>query len=197
MSSPIEKGRTEAPGRIGRRGLGIAVWATLATVLVLQACGGGGGGGGGDAAVVSEALVPDGPSSCSVEAQVYTGPDIPPNSSSLPEEPIGTCVIPVSFALFDTNGNELPVTQPLYVLPPEQTFTFQLHICSGQRGLNTPPLGEVATGPPSLFLIPNVDGCPSGTVVDVPVPNTYLVRPPEEVSCETIGRVQTNMAPCG
>jgi hypothetical protein len=190
MSAPIEKGRTEAPGRIGRRGLGIAVWATLATVLVLQACGGGGGGGGRDAAVLSEALVPDGPSSCSVESRVYTGPDV--------HDPGGTCIVFVDFALFDPSGNELNVTQPLLLgLPPEQTVDLSLHICSGQRGLNTPPLGEVATGPPSLFLIPNVDGCPSGTVVDVPVPNTYLVRPPEEVSCETIGRVQTNMAPCG
>jgi hypothetical protein len=190
MSSPIQANRTEAPGRMGRRASKVAAaWATLATALLLQACGGGGGDGGKDAKVISEALVPDGPSSCSVEAQVYTGPDV--------HELEGTCLVFVDFALVDPSGNELNVVQPLFTLPPQRTFNFDLQICSGQRGTQIPGVGVFPAGLPSLFLIPDVDRCPSGTKIDVPVPDTFLVRPLQEVSCEDISRVQTTVTPCG
>lgn len=172
----------------GKRASTVTAWATLAAALLVQACGGG-GGGERDAEVISEALVPDGPSSCNVEAQVYTGPDV--------HEPEGTCVVFVDFALFDSSGNELNVTQSLSLLPPQQTISFNLRICSGQRGIQMPGVGEFPSGPTSLFLIPNVDRCPSGTKIDVPVPDTSLVRPPQEVSCQELSRVQTNVSACG
>jgi hypothetical protein len=159
---------------------------TLATALLVQACGG--GGGDGDAKVVSQALVPDGPASCSVEAQVYTGPNVI-------HDPEGTCLVPVNFALFDPSGNELNVTQPLFLLPPERTVDFHLQICRGQPGI--PGVGEASPGSSSLFLVPDVDRCPSGTTIPGVIGDVSLVRPPQEVPCQQIGRVQTTVSQCG
>jgi len=187
MPSPIQASRTEAPSSLGKKTSRATASAAVAIALVLQSCGGGGGGGGRDAEVISEALVADGPSSCSVEVRVYTGPDV--------HDIEGICIVFVNFALFDPSGKDLEAVPPLlYTLRPRQTIDLHLQICSGQRGLSNPVL---AAGPPSLFLIPDVDRCPSGTVIDVPVPNTYLVRPLQEVPCQTIGRVQTTLTPCG
>jgi hypothetical protein len=165
-----------------------AAWVTLATALLLQACGG--GGGGNNAGVVSEALVPDGPSSCTVEAQVYTGPDVI-------HDPGDTCLVPVYFTLFDPSGNELTATQPLSLEPPERTINFNLRICSGEIGVPIPGRGEGPPGPMSLFLVPNVDHCPSGTTIPGALGDVSLVRPPQEVSCQEFSRVQTTVSACG
>lgn len=161
----------------------VSAWLALATLLLLEACGG--GGGGQQAKVISEALVPDGSASCDVEAKVYTGPD--------EHDPGGVCVVAIGFHLFDANGNELNVIEPVELLQPERTIDLQRRICRGQVGLP----GIPSSSSPSLFLVPNVDRCPSGTTIPGAIGDVSLVRPPQEVSCEEFSRLQTSVAGCG
>jgi hypothetical protein len=156
--------------------------------MILVAFGGCGGSGGGGSKVISEALVPDGPSGCTVEAEVETGPDA--------HDPGGTCVVFVDFHLFDTAGNALNVSGPLSLLPPEQSISFRSRICSGEIAPSSPAL-EPASGRTSLFLIPDVDHCPSGATAPGLVGDVSLRRPLEGVSCEKISRLQTEVSGCG
>jgi hypothetical protein len=49
----------------------------------------------------------------------------------------------------------------------------------------------------SLFLVPNADACPAGTTAPgVLGIDVQLARPLQEVSCETIGRVETEVVGC-
>src|SRR5262249_6647972 len=136
---------------VGRKS-SVAGSVSFAILFALGGCGG--GGGGGDARVISQALVADSPSGCAIEAEVDTRGDV--------HGVDGVCLVSVDFHLFDATGSELDVSRPLSLLPPERSVSFHLQIC---RGEIAPPSAELkpATGRTSLFLIPDVDHCPSAT----------------------------------
>jgi hypothetical protein len=172
---------------IGRRS-SVAGFVSFMILTALGGCGGGGGGGGGDAKVLSEALVPDNPSGCAIEAEVDTGDDV--------HDVEGLCIVFVDFHLFDTAGNELGISRPLFSLRPEQSVSLHLQICRGEIAPAVPEV-EVASDRTSLFLIPDADHCPSGPTAPGPVGDVPLQRPLAEVSCEQISRLQTEVLGCG
>jgi len=158
---------------------------TLAAAAVLAGCG---GGGGHDAKAISEALVPDGPSGCVIQAEVDTGPDT--------AEFGGVCLATVAFHLFDRAGNELPVHQPLDIFPAEERVHLRQRICSGEvQPFDLTRVGITST--PSLFLVPDADTCPAGMTapgdLGIEVP---LASPLREVPCEDVGRVETHVYGC-
>jgi hypothetical protein len=154
---------------------------------VLAGC----GGGGSDAKVVSEGLVASGPSGYVIQAEVDTGPDA--------HDPGGVCLAFVAFHLFDGAGNEFPVQDELGFLQPDEHLNLRERICRGQvqpLGLADQNLADDASTQ-SLFLVPNADACPAGTTAPgVLGIDVQLARPLQEVSCETIRRVETEVVGC-
>jgi hypothetical protein len=169
----------------GKNSSTFAGGVALAVSLLLQGCGGGGG-----AKTVSEALVPDA-AGCRIQAKVDTGDE--------PDLFGGSCLVFVSFQLFDAAGNKLEhetldptVLGDLRLYPPGKHVRFDLRICRGERlsSLENPP------GTPIAFLVPDADHCPEGTVFPAFWGDVRLKEPLQEVSCDELSRVDVEVGGC-
>jgi hypothetical protein len=143
----------------------------LASLGGLGGCGGGSGGGGGEGPrVIFQALVADGPSACTIQAEVDGGSG-------------ANCGGIAGFELFDADGSELNIDalSNVFLLPVDRRASFALRICRYQTG--------------GVALIPENDSC--STVPTFLNPETLvLYPPPRDVSCEEFSRVQTNVIGC-
>ncbi len=163
----------------------IAAIAALAALAAFAGCAG--GGGGGDAGVISEALVSDG-AGCRIRAEVDSGHEVPG----------GVCLAFVDFDLIDTEGNELDIDFLTFpgLLPAGKRYSLDLRICRGRPEPLVPQAVEETAGsdrfgPPRVFLMQGADRCPTA-----PSPDAFqgrAVSAMEEVSCEEISRLVTNV----
>jgi hypothetical protein len=159
------------------------VSVTLVMAAHLASLGlGGCGGGGGDVKeprVVSQGLVSDGSSACTIQAEVDGGSGVVGSDGEFFE-----CGGFASFELFDAGGSELNIDalSNFFLLAPDRRTSFGLRICRHQAG--------------GLVLISDSDPC--SAVPTLLNPKT-LTRypPPRDVPCEEFSRVQTNVSGCG
>lgn len=164
---------------VGKRSLMIAGWAAL-VIGGLGGCGSG-GGDGEEAKVISEALVADGASGCTIQAEVDGGSEVFVADGGNGQ----TCLASVRFELFDAAGNEFNfhLLSNFFLIPPERRSSFRLRICRGIIGPSDPV----------LFFIQDTESCP--TITRLPG-DFALQRPAQEVSCQEIARLETKVTSC-
>ena len=153
--------------------------AHLASLGGLGGCGSGGGNGDVKGPrVASQALVANGPSACTIQAEVDGGSGVVGSDGEFFE-----CGGFASFELFDAGGSELNIDalSNFFLLPPDRRTSFGLRICKHQAG--------------GLVLISDSDPC--SAVPTTLNPETFTrYPPPQDVPCEEFSRVQTNVSGC-